>query len=82
MDNKSYTTIELTNKLQDNLLVLSNNNYAYVAGYLVSVLAAVAERGMDELISTVDYTNQRVEAMQYNERADARRQEWVDKEFA
>jgi hypothetical protein len=64
MDNKSYTTIELTNKLQDNLLVLSNNNYAYVAGYLVSVLASVADHGMDELISTVDYTNQRVEAMQ------------------
>jgi hypothetical protein len=46
------------------------------------VLAAVAKDGIDELVSAVDYTNQKIEVREYNKRADARRQEWVDQEFA
>jgi hypothetical protein len=37
---------------------------------------------VDELTHIVDFTNQQVEANAYNKRADARRQEWVDQEFA
>jgi hypothetical protein len=76
-----YTSSELARQLVNNLLDLSGNHYSYVAGYLETVLAAVAKDGIDELVSAVDYTNQQVEANAYNKRADARRQAWVDQEF-
>ena len=76
-----YTASELARQLAENLLNLSENNYGYVAGYLETVLAAVAKDGIDELVGAVDYTNQRIEVREYNKRADARRQAWVDEEF-
>jgi len=76
-----YTASELARQLAENLLDLSENNYSYVAGYLETVLAAVAKDGIDELVSAVDYTNQKIEVREYNKRADARRQAWVDEEF-
>lgn len=57
----TYDEFALANKLQDNLIKLSGGSYAYVAGYLSSVLALVAKRGINELIDAVDRTNQRVE---------------------
>ena len=36
----------------------------------------------DEYAAFVDYTNMRIDTDEYNKRADARRQAWVDKEFA
>ena len=76
-----YTSSELARQLVENLLDLSGNNYSYVAGYLETTLAAVAKDGIDELVGAVDYTNQRIEVREYNKRADARRQAWVDEEF-
>lgn len=76
-----YTASELARQLAENLLDLSENNYSYVAGYLETVLALVAKDGIDELVSAVDYTNQKIEVRGYNKRADARRQAWVDEEF-
>ncbi len=77
-----YTSSELARQLVNNLLDLSGNHYSYVAGYLETVLAAVAKDGIDELVFAVDYTNQKIEVREYNKRADARRQTWVDQEFA
>jgi hypothetical protein len=34
----------------------------YIAGYLQHTLKDVAENGIDALVSTVDWTNQQVEA--------------------
>lgn len=68
-----YTSSELARQLVENLLDLSGNNYSYVAGYLETTLAAVAKDGIDELVSAVDYTNQTIEAREYNKRTDARR---------
>lgn len=64
--NKSYTTGELVAKLYDNLRALApeGSESAYIAGYLSSALRDIADRGVDELVSIVDYTNQRVEAKQ------------------
>lgn len=61
---KSYTTGELVAKLYDNLRALAPEGAqsAYIAGYLNNALQDIAERGMDELIAHVDWTNQRVEA--------------------
>ena len=73
-----YTSSELARQLAENLLDLSENNYSYVAGYLETVLAAVAKDGIDELVGAVDYTNQKIEAREYRA---ARRQAWVDEEF-
>lgn len=36
----------------------------------------------DEYDALVNFTNMQIEADEYNKRADARRQAWVDKEFA
>lgn len=64
-----YTASELARQLAENLLDLSENNYSYVAGYLETVLALVAKDGIDELVSAVDYTNQRIdEVREYNKR--------------
>jgi len=61
---KSFTTGELIARLYDNLRIMAPQGAenSYIAGYLQGVLADVAERGMDELVNYVDWTNQRVEA--------------------
>lgn len=81
---KSFTTKELVDQLFANLRALAPENAesAYIAGYLSSCLADIATKGVDELTAIVDFTNQQVEVLEYNKRAYARRQEWVDKEFA
>ena len=77
---KSFTTKELVDQLFANLRALAPENAesAYIAGYLSSCLADIATKGVDELTSIVDFTNQQVEVLEYNRRAYARRQEWVD----
>jgi hypothetical protein len=79
-----FTTKQLVDQLFANLRALAPEGVenAYLAGYLSGCLADIAEKGVDELTAIVDYTNQTLEAREYNKRADARRQDWVDKEFA
>lgn len=79
-----FTTKQLVDQLFTNLRELAgpHDKNAYLAGYLSGCLADIAEKGVDELTAIVDYTNQTLEAREYNKRADARRQAWVDKEFA
>lgn len=60
----TYDCDGLARKLCDNLVILSNNNYAYISGYLTTILAQTAKHGIEELVDAVDYTNQRVENMQ------------------
>ena len=77
-----YSTKDLVDQLFVNLRTLGDGNNSFVLGYLSACLADIADKGVDELTAIVDYTNQQVEANAYNKRADARRQEWVDQEFA
>jgi len=81
---KTFTTPQLVEQLYTNLRALAPENAesAYIAGYLSGCLADIAEKGIDELVAIVDYTNQQVEVLEYNKRAYARRQAWADKEFA
>ncbi len=81
---KTFTTPQLVDQLMSNLRTLAGDadKNAYLAGYISACLADIAEKGVDELVAIVDYTNQRIEADEYNKRADARRQAWADKEFA
>ena len=81
---KTFTTPQLVDQLMSNLRILagSADKSAYITGYISACLADIAEKGVDELVAIVDYTNQRIEVDEYNKRADARRQEWADKEFA
>jgi hypothetical protein len=81
---KTYTTKDLVEQLFANLRDLAGNTdkNAYLAGYLSACLGDIAEKGVDELTAIVDFTNQQIEVREYNKRADARRQAWVDKEFA
>ena len=81
---KTFTTKDLVGQLFLNLRDLAGNTdkNAYIAGYLSACLGDIAEKGVDELTAIVDFTNQQIEVREYNKRADARRQEWVDKEFA
>lgn len=81
---KTFTTRQLVDQLFTNLRALAPEGAenAYLAGYLSGCLADIAEKGVDELTAIVDYTNMRIKADEYNKRADARRQAWVDKEFA
>jgi hypothetical protein len=81
---KTFTTPQLVEQLYTNLRVLAPQDAvnAYIAGYLSHCLADIATKGVDELAAIVDFTNQQVEVLEYNIRADARRQAWVDKEFA
>mgnify|MGYP000430136609 CR=1 FL=1 len=77
---KTFTTKQLVDQLFTNLRALAPEGVenAYLAGYLSGCLADIAEKGVDELTAIVDFTNQQAEAYEYT----ARRQEWVDKEFA
>ena len=79
-----FTTKQLVDQLFSNLRDLAGNSdkNSYMIGYLSACLADIAEKGVDELTAIVDYTNQQIEVREYNKRADARRQDWVDKEFA
>jgi hypothetical protein len=78
-----FTTRQLVDQLFTNLRTLAPEGAesAYIAGYLSGCLVDIAEEGVDELTAIVDYTNQRIEVREYNKRADARRQAWVDQEF-
>ena len=78
-----FTTRQLVDQLFTNLRTLAPEGAesAYIAGYLSGCLADIAEKGVDELTAIVDYTNQHAEAYEYNKRAAARRQAWVDQEF-
>ena len=75
-----FTTRQLVDQLFTNLRTLAPEGAenAFIAGYLSGCLADIAEKGVDELTSIVDFTNQQAEAYEYT----ARRQEWADKEFA
>ena len=79
-----FTTKQLVDQLFSNLRDLAGNSdkNSYMIGYISACLADIAEKGVDELTAIVDYTNQQIEVREYNKRADARRQDWVDKEFA
>ena len=81
---KTFTTPQLVEQLYTNLRALAPQDAvnAYIAGYLSHCLADIATKGVDELAAIVDFTNQQIEVRDYNIRADARRQEWADKEFA
>ncbi len=57
-----YSASQLSRRLVDNLMEISGFNYSYVAGYLETSLTQVALHGIDELVSIVDHTNQRIEA--------------------
>lgn len=61
---RSYTTSELIAQLYSNLRIMAPEGAEsqYIAGYLQNTLKDVAENGMDALVSTVDWTNQQVEA--------------------
>jgi hypothetical protein len=62
MENSTpYSASQLSSRLVSNLMELSGNDYAYVAGYLETSLTQVGLHGIEELVSIVDYTNQRVE---------------------
>jgi hypothetical protein len=62
--NKTFTTSELIDQLYANLRVMAPQGAEsqYIAGYLQHTLKDVAENGVDALVSTVDWTNQQVEA--------------------
>jgi hypothetical protein len=64
--NKSYTTSELIDQLYANLRIMAPKGAEsqFIAGYLHHTLKDVAENGVDALVSTVDWTNQQVEAKQ------------------
>lgn len=78
-----FTTRQLVDQLYTNLRTLAPEGAesAYIAGYLSGCLVDIAEKGVDELTAIVDFTNQQAEAYEYNKRAAARRQAWVDQEF-
>ena len=63
---RSYTTSELIDQLYANLRIMAPQGAEsqYIAGYLQHTLKEVAENGVDALVSTVDWTNQQVEAKQ------------------
>ena len=79
-----FTTRQLVDQLFANLrdLAGTSDKNAYLAGYLSGCLADIAEKGVDELTAIVDFTNQQIEVREYNKRADARRQDWVDQVFS
>jgi hypothetical protein len=63
---RSFTTSELIDQLYANLRIMAPQGAEsqYIAGYLHHTLKEVAENGVDALVSTVDWTNQQVEAKQ------------------
>ena len=81
------TDSEMTQYLVDSAGVqdLGNAKMAYAAGYFESTLLTLMARFPEvrkEIEWRVNYRRNEIEAKEYNERADARRQEWVEKEFA
>jgi hypothetical protein len=81
---KTFTTKDLVDQLFTNLRALAPEGVenAYLAGYLSGCLADIAEKGVDELTFIVDYTNQQIEAREYNKRAEARRDAFENGEYA
>ena len=63
---QSYTTSQLVDKLFENLRTMApaGTEYSYTVGYLQNALKDIATYGVDELVSHVDWTNQRLEAIQ------------------
>jgi len=81
------TDSEMTQYLVDSAGVqdLGNAKMAYAAGYFESTLLTLMARFPEvrkEIEWRVNYRRNEIEAKEYNERADARRQEWVENEFA
>ena len=66
MTERTYDTQQLVDKLLANLRIMApaGAEYSFTVGYLTNTLADIAKGGIDELISNVDWTNQRVEALQ------------------
>lgn len=81
---KTFTTKDLVDQLFANLRDLAGtaDKNAYLAGYLSACLADIAEKGVDELTAIVDFTNQQIEAREYNKRAEARRDAFENGEYA
>jgi hypothetical protein len=81
---KTFTTKDLVDQLFANLRDLAGtaDKNAYLAGYLSACLADIAEKGVDELAAIVDFTNQQVEVLEYNRRAEARRDAFENGEYA
>jgi hypothetical protein len=81
---KTFTTKQLVDQLFTNLRALAPEGAesAYIAGYLSGCLADIADKGVDELTHIVDFTNQTLEAREYNKRADARREAFENGEYA
>lgn len=64
---RKYTAEQLVDRLYENMVdrlgssgtvELSIADYSYISGYLCSCLATVADKGIDELVAIVDYSNQ------------------------
>jgi hypothetical protein len=68
----------LVRNIDANMLLLLDNGFLAYAddSHIEQCLSA------DQYKDFVNYTNMRIETDEYNKRADARRQAWVDKEFA
>lgn len=66
MMERTYTTRELVDQLFANLQKMAPVGVAssYSLGYLYNTLAEIAEGGVDRLVEHVDWTNQRVEALE------------------
>ena len=68
----------LVKHINSDTLILLDNGFMTYPHYLHIDKCLSA----DEYAHFVNYTNMRIETDEYNKRADARRQAWVDKEFA
>ena len=68
----------LVQETDSNMLLRLDNGFLTYASesHLDSCMSA------NEYAHFVNYTNMRIDTDEYNKRADARRQAWVDKEFA
>lgn len=67
MTERSYNTGELVEQLFSNLRKLHNpaavgSVESYINGYLYNAIQDIADNGIEELVSHVNWTNQRVEA--------------------
>lgn len=63
---RTYDTQQLVDKLFENLRAMApaGTEYSYTVGYLKNALKDITTYGVDELVSHVDWTNQRVEALE------------------
>ena len=75
---KTDNAWHLVRNIDANMLLLLDNGFLAYAddSHIEQCLSA------DQYKDFVVYNNMRIETDEYNKRADARRQAWVDKEFA